>query len=359
MQKKEGDIMAVLDYLKELSTAEGISGREDRIRTIMERELKKYCDEVYTDKFGNLIAKKGNKGPKIMLAAHMDEIGLMVKYIDDKGFLKFTKIGGINDQMLLNQKVIVHTDKGDIVGVLGSKPPHKMKESERNKLIKYEDMFIDIGAKDREDAQNMGVEIGSWISFKSDFDELGNNRISCKAFDDRAGCAVLLEVAKELSEMELNCQIYFVGTVQEEVGLKGARTSAFGINPDVALALDVTICGDHPGIKMEDAPVELGKGPVVGIVDASGRGLITHPKVLDMIKEVSKKYDISVQYEVGEGGTTDATAIHLTRDGIPTGVISVPSRYIHTPVEVIDVADLEETVKLVSSCIKELSIYFP
>jgi endoglucanase len=359
MQKKEGDIMAVLDYLKELSTAEGISGREDRIRTIMERELKKYCDEVYTDKFGNLIAKKGNKGPKIMLAAHMDEIGLMVKYIDDKGFLKFTKIGGINDQMLLNQKVIVHTDKGDIVGVLGSKPPHKMKESERNKLIKYEDMFIDIGAKDREDAQNMGVEIGSWISFKSDFDELGNNRISCKAFDDRAGCAVLLEVAKELSEMELNCQIYFVGTVQEEVGLKGARTSAFGINPDVALALDVTICGDHPGIKMEDAPVELGKGPVVGIVDASGRGLITHPKVLDMIKEVSKKYNISVQYEVGEGGTTDATAIHLTREGIPTGVISVPSRYIHTPVEVIDISDLDETVKLVSSCIKELDTYFP
>jgi endoglucanase len=353
--------MSVIEYLKELTMLEGISGREDRVRITMEKELKKYCDEVYVDKFGNLIARKGNNGPKIMLAAHMDEIGLMVKYIDDRGFLKFTKIGGINDQMLLNQKVIVHTEKGDVVGVLGSKPPHKMKENERNTLIKYEDMFIDIGAKNKEDAQNMGVEIGSWISFKSDFDELGNNRVSCKSFDDRAGCAVLLEVAKEISKMkddELKCQVYFVGTVQEEVGLKGARTSAFGINPDVALALDVTICGDHPGIKMEDAPVELGKGPVVGIVDASGRGLIAHPKVLNMIKEVSKKYDISVQYEVGEGGTTDATAIHLTRAGIPTGVISVPSRYIHTPVEVIDIGDLEETVKLVSSYIKELKTCF-
>jgi len=149
-----------------------------------------------------------------------------------------------------------------------------------------------------------------------------------------------------------------VGTVQEEVGLKGARVSAFKINPDVAIALDVTIAGDHPGIKKEDAPVDLGKGPVVGIVDASGRGLIAHPKVLDMIKAVSEKYKIDVQWEVGEGGTTDATAIHLTREGIPTGVISVPARYIHTPVEVIDKRDLEKTVELVYNCIKEVNNFF-
>ncbi|MDK2789637.1 MAG: hypothetical protein PWP15_144 [Methanothermococcus sp.] len=353
-----GDYMSVLTHLKILSLERGISGREDRIRNYMEKELQTSCDEVFTDKFGNLIAKKGNKGPKIMIAAHMDEIGLMVKYIDDKGFLKFTKIGGINDQMLLNQKVVVHGSKGDIIGVLGSKPPHKMKESERNKLIKYEDMFIDIGAKNREEAIEMGVEIGTWISFKAEFDSLGKDRITCKSFDDRAGCAVLLETMNQIKDMDLNCQVYAVGTVQEEVGLKGAKTSAFGINPDVAIALDVTICGDHPGIKMEDAPVELGKGPVACIVDASGRGLITHPKVLKMIKEVSQKNKIPVQYEVGEGGTTDATAIHLTRDGIPTGVISVPTRYIHTPVEVMDVNDLEKTVELIVSCIKEVDKYF-
>jgi len=351
--------MGVLEYLKELSLAEGISGREDNVRSIMERELKKYCEEVFTDRFGNLIARMGDRGPKLMLAAHMDEIGLMVKYIDEKGFLRFIKVGGINDQMLLNQKVIVHTEDGKrIVGVLGSKPPHKMKEEERNKMIKYEDMFIDIGAKNREDAKKMGVNIGAWATFKAEFDILGNNRVTCKAFDDRVGCTILLEVARRLKKEDLNCQVYFVGTVQEEVGLKGARTSAFRINPDVAIALDVTICGDHPGIKMEEAPIELGKGPVACIVDSEGRGLIAHRDVLRMIEDVSKRYNIPVQYEVGEGGTTDGTAIHLTREGIPTGVISVPARYIHTPVEVIDLSDLENAVELIVRCIGEVDKYF-
>ena len=186
--------MGVVEYLKKLAEEKGISGREDRVRELMKKELEPMVDVIYVDKFGNLIARKGDKGPKIMIAAHMDEIGLMVKYIDEKGFLKFTKIGGINDQMILNQKVVVHGNKGDIIGVLGSKPPHKMKESERNKLIKYEDMFIDIGAESREEAIEMGVEIGTWVTFKSEFNELGKNRFTCKAFDDRAGCAVLLEV---------------------------------------------------------------------------------------------------------------------------------------------------------------------
>ncbi|BAP61406.1 M42 family metallopeptidase [Methanococcus maripaludis] len=350
--------MSTLDYLKILATEKGISGREDNVREYMKKELEKYCDSIETDKFGNLIAKKGSTGPKIMIASHMDEIGLMVKYIDDKGFLKFTKIGGINDQMLLNQKVIVHGNNGDIVGVLGSKPPHKMKESERNKLISAEHMFIDIGAKNREEAEKMGVEIGTAMSFKSEFDKLGGNVVSCKSFDNRAGCAVVLKTMELLKDVDLKCQVYAVGTVQEEVGLKGAKTSAFGINPDVAFALDVTICGDHPGIKLEDAPVELGKGPVATIVDASGRGIITHPTVLRMVRDVAKEDEIPVQYEVGEGGTTDATAIHLTRDGIPTGVISVPSRYIHTPVEVIDTEDLEKTTELVVACIKKVHEYF-
>ncbi len=345
----------IIKYLKLLSESEGISGREDSVKEIMKIEFEKYCDNVYEDRFGNLIGKIGNGNKKIMVAAHMDEIGLMVKYIDDKGFLKFVKIGGINDQMLLNQKVVVHTEKGKLMGVLGSKPPHKMKDNERNKLIKSEDMFIDIGAKDKEDAINMGVNIGSWITFKSDFTELSNNRVSCKAFDDRVGCAILIMLSKELSKIKdnLNCEVYLVGTVQEEVGLKGAKTSAFGIYPDVALALDVTICGDHPGIKLEDAPVELGKGPVVCIVDASGRGLIADKKVLDTIKKVSEENGIKVQYEVGEGGTTDGTAIHLSRDGIPTGVISVPARYIHTPIEVIDLKDVEDTLNLIKSFIIE------
>ncbi|MCS3901576.1 M42 family metallopeptidase [Methanococcus voltae] len=361
--------MSTLDYLKDLATEKGISGNEDNVRNYMRKELEKYADEIYEDNFGNLIAKKGTKGPKIMIATHMDEIGLMVKYIDDKGFLKFVKIGGINDQMLLNQKVVVHTTKGDIIGVLGSKPPHKMDESERNKLIKSDLMFIDVGASNREEAEAMGVEIGTPMSFRTDFDTLGDKRITCKSFDNRAGCAVLLEAMKQISESNekdgIECQFYAVGTVQEEVGLKGAKTSAFGINPDVAFALDVTICGDHPGIKLEDAPVEMGKGPVITIADAAGRGILVSGKVLKMMREINKKVvegktetEIPVQYEVGDGGTTDATAIHLTRDGIPTGVVSVPSRYIHTPVEVIEIEDLENTTKLIIKCLENVHNYF-
>ena len=159
--------MSVVEYLKKLSTLHGISGREDSVREFMKKELEKFCDSVEIDNLGNLIAKRGNSGKKIMIAAHMDEIGLMVKYIDDNGFLKFTKIGGIYDPTILNQKVVVHGSKGDLIGVLGSKPPHRMKEEEKTKIIKYEDMFIDIGAESREEAIEMGVNIGTWVSFLS------------------------------------------------------------------------------------------------------------------------------------------------------------------------------------------------
>jgi len=196
--------MSVVEYLKKLSKLHGISGREDSVREFMKKELEKYCDSVEIDNFGNLIAKRGNKGKKIMIAAHMDEIGLMVKYIDDNGFLKFTKIGGIYDPTILNQKVVVHGSKGDLIGVLGSKPPHRMKEEEKTKIIKYEDMFIDIGAESREEAIEMGVNIGTWVSFLSEVYDLGKNRLTGKAFDDRVGCAVLLEVMKRLSEEDID-----------------------------------------------------------------------------------------------------------------------------------------------------------
>ncbi len=346
----------IVEYLKNLSKLSGISGREDNVRNYMAEEFKKYCENVEIDKFGNVIGKIG-KGKKVMIAAHIDEIGLMVKYIDDNGFLKFTKIGGIYDPTILNQKVVVHGNNGDLIGVLGSKPPHRMKEEEKNKIIKYEDMFIDIGAESREEAEDMGVEIGTPVSFLVEVHDLGKNRLTGKAFDDRVGCAILLELARNLSKEDLDCELYLVGTVQEEVGLKGARVSAFKINPDIALAIDVTIAGDHPGIKKEDAPVELGKGPVVDIADASGRGLIAHPRVLKYIREIAIERDIKIQLEVGEGGTTDGTAIHLTREGITTGVISVPARYIHTPVEVIDKRDLEETYKLIYYFIKDIKKY--
>ncbi|OEC84869.1 MULTISPECIES: M42 family metallopeptidase [Methanobacterium] len=336
--------------LEKLSNAAGVSGFEENIREIITDEVKDYVDEIETDNLGNLImVKKGKEnGKKIMLAAHMDEIGLMVRYIDKDGFIKFSKIGGINDQMLLNQEVYIYTDNGKVLGVLGSKPPHRMKAAERKKAVEYENMFIDIGAKDKEEAEKI-VNVGDVATIKREFSTLRGSIVAGKAFDNRVGCLVLIEVMKRIKS---DATIYAVGTVQEEVGLKGAKTSAFKINPDLAIALDVTISGDHPGIKEDEAPAKLGGGPAIILTDASGRGIITHSKVKKLLIEAAEREEIPYQLEVSEGGTTDATAIHLTREGIPTGVLSAPTRYIHTPVEVVDLDDVENTIKLLVAALE-------
>ena len=335
----EIEVKTMKDLLEKLSNAPGISGFEDEVRDLMITELKDYVDEIEVDQLGNLIARKNGKpnGRKIMLAAHMDEIGLMVRYIDKKGFIKFSKIGGINDQMLLNQSVYIQSSQGNVTGVIGSKPPH-------------ENMFIDIGAKDKEEAEEL-VSVGDPIIIKQEFEELRNGLVMGKALDNRVGCATLIEVLKKA---ETDATVYGVGTVQEEVGLKGAKTSAFSINPDMALALDVTISGDHPGIKEDEAPSMAGKGPAIILTDASGRGLITPSKVKDLLISTAKEEEIPYQVEVSDGGTTDATSIHLTRAGIPTGVISPASRYIHTPVSVVNLDDVENAVKLILAVLKKI-----
>lgn len=341
-----------MELMKELSLTPGVSGSEEKIAEIIERELKDTVDSIERDTMGNLIAtKKGEKkAPTIMLAAHMDEIGLMVSYIDDKGYLKFTTIGGINDQMLMNQTVVVHGSKGDVVGVIGSKPPHVTKPEERNKVIKASDMFIDIGACSKEDAEEM-VSVGDVITFKSWFEEFPNDLIMGKALDNRVGCYVMMEVLKRV---DTRATVYGVGTVQEEVGLKGAKTSAFKLDPDMAIALDVTLSGDHPGIKPEEAPVVMGKGPALVLADASGRGILTAKSIKEMLMKSGDENDIDYQLEVSDGGTTDGTAIHLTKEGIATGVLSVPTRYIHTTVSVCSMKDIESTIQLITTAINNL-----
>lgn len=338
--------------MKKLSDVSGISGFEEDVAKIIEEELKNCTDSIETDALGNIIAfKKGKKNAtKVMLAAHMDEIGLMVKYIDDNGFIGFSKVGGINDQMLLNQTVYIQTSNEKVYGVIGSKPPHVTKPEERKKVTEHSDMFIDIGAKDKEEALEM-ISIGDPIIFNHTYAELPNNLISGKALDNRIGCLIMIEVMKRI---KTDANVYGVGTVQEEVGLKGAKTSAFKINPDMALALDVTLSGDHPGIKESEAPVVIGKGPAVILSDASGRGIITPAKIKNWLIDTSKKHELKIQLEVSEGGTTDATAIHLTREGIATGVVSVPTRYIHSPVSVASLDDIEDTINLLVNAINDL-----
>ncbi|MDD1701459.1 MAG: M42 family metallopeptidase [Methanoregula sp.] len=339
----------VKELLKKLSNAHGVSGSEGSVFSVIKKELKGCVDEITEDPMGNLIAVKHGNKTKVMLAAHMDEIGLMVKYIDEKGFLRFVTLGGWYAPTLYNQRVIVHGTKGDRMGVIGGKPPHMMDEDERKKGVKTDDMFIDVGAKNRDDAGEMGIEVGTPVTIDREFTELANNRVTGKAFDNRAGCTMLI---KTMQKMKSPFTVYAVFTVQEEVGLKGAKTSAYTIDPDWAVATDVTIPGDHPGIDMKDAAVEMGKGPVVTIVDAAGRGLIADRKVVQWLKDAATKNNIPVQFEVGNGGTTDATSIHLTRGGIPSTTLSPPTRYIHSPVEVLDIGDLEAGVELLVAALK-------
>jgi endoglucanase len=339
----------VKELLRKLSNAHGVSGSEGSVFAVIKKELKGYVDEITEDSMGNLIAVKHGNKSKVMLAAHMDEIGLMVKYIDDKGFLRFITLGGWYAPTLYNQRVIIHGTKGDRIGVIGGKPPHMMDDEERKKGVKPDEMFIDVGAQNRDEVADIGIEIGTPITIDREFAELSNNRVTGKAFDNRAGVAMLI---KTMQKMKSPFTVYAVFTVQEEVGLKGAKTSAFTINPDWAIATDVTIPGDHPGIEMRDAAIEMGKGPVITIVDSSGRGLIANRKVVQWLKNAAESHDIPVQVEVGTGGTTDATSIHLTRGGIPSTTISPPARYIHSPVEVMDLRDIEGGVNLLVAALK-------
>ena len=339
----------VKELLEKLSNAHGVSGSEGSVLSVIKKELKDYVDEIREDAMGNLIAiRRGNKF-KVMLAAHMDEIGLMVKYIDDKGFVRFVALGGWYAPTLYNQRVVLHGSKGKCFGVIGGKPPHMMDDEERKKGVKVDDMFIDVGASNRAEVIQLGIDIGTPVTIDREFTALSNDRVTGKAFDNRAGVVMLI---KTLKEVESPFTIYGVFTVQEEVGLKGARTSAFALDPDCAIATDVTIPGDHPGMEMKDAAVEMGKGPVITIVDSSGRGLIANRKVVKWLKDAAEANNIPVQVEVGSGGTTDATAIHLTKGGIPSTTLCIPSRYIHSPVEVLDLRDIEAAVDLLVAALK-------
>jgi len=347
--------MTLAETLEKLSNACGIAGREEEVRKLMKTFLKPHVDEVKEDKLGNVIGiKKGKKNaPKIMLAAHMDEIGLLIKTISKEGFLQFTKIGGIDDRILLAQKVIVYTEKGPLHGIIGSKPPHIQKEEERKKVLAYDELFIDIGAESQEQAKKMGVKIGDAVGFDVKFAKISKNIVIGKAFDDRIGCAVMIEAMKRLEKTE--CTIYAVGTVQEEVGLRGATTAAFGIYPDVGIALDVTVAGDVPGVRETEAPVKFKKGPAIEIADA---GLIAHPKVLRLLIDAAEESKIPYQLESGLAGSTDAARISLTREGVPSGVISVPTRYIHSPTSMLSLEDAENAVRLTVAAIQKIPKHF-
>ncbi|HZJ39781.1 MAG TPA: M42 family metallopeptidase [Thermoleophilia bacterium] len=332
--------------LRLFADAHGVSGHEGAVASLLVAELEPLVDEVSTDAMGNVVGTKTGPGPSIMIAAHMDEIGFMVKYIDESGFLRFVPLGGWFDQMVLGQRVLVHGTKGALTGVIGAKPPHIMDDEERKKIVKIKEMFIDIGAIDADDAAALGVEIGSPVTLDRTMATLANGFVTGKSFDNRAGVVMMIAAMQRLKGKKCKATVHAVGTVQEEVGLKGARTSAFSLDPDAAIIADVTVPGDHPGVTKEQRHVMTGKGPVLTVVDSDGRGVIVPKKILNWLRESADSAKIPYQLDVGSGGTTDATAIHLTKKGVPSGVVSIATRYIHAPIEVLSLKDIDQGADL-------------
>jgi putative aminopeptidase FrvX len=343
-----------LQMLKELTDANGVPGNEREPREVMKKHIESLSDEVMYDNLGSLIAvKKGNaEGPKIMVAGHLDEIGFMVTRIDDKGFLYFQTVGGWWEQVMLAQRVNVMTRNGNIMGVIGSKPPHILPAEQRKKSVDKKDMFIDIGASSREEAMEWGVKPGDSVVPICEFTVMNNEKmLMAKAWDNRIGCAIAIEVLRKLKGEAHPNTVYGVGTVQEEVGLRGATTATNMIKPDIGFAVDVGIAGDTPGVSDKDAQSKMGKGPQIIMYDAS---MVGHKGLRDFVTDTADENNIPYQFDSIAGGGTDSGKIHLTANGVPALSITIATRYIHTHAAILHRDDFENAVNLIVEVIKKL-----
>lgn len=342
-----------IQLLEELVNVAGISGFESGVREVIRHHLEAITS-IEVDNLGSIIARK--KGtldkPRIMIAGHMDEVGLLVSFISKDGFIKFQPIGGWWDQVMLAQRVIIRGSKGDVPGVIGSKPPHLLSPEERKKIVEMKEMFVDVGASSDQDVKDMGIRPGDPIVVVSPFTRMKKDTMLMgKAMDDRVGCAVFVEVIKRLKDTDHPNTVFGVGTVQEEVGLRGAKTSAELVNPDVAFVAEVSIAGDTPGVAEHEAQAKLGKGPSIVVLDGS---LIPNTKLRDLVVETAEENNIPHQFQAGIRGGTDGGRIHLHGIGVPSLVIGVPTRYIHSHVGVINHDDFENAVKLLVEVIKKI-----
>lgn len=348
-------IDSTLELLRELTEAPGISGYEQEVREIIRRHLQGIT-VIEQDRLGSIVCRKDGqaKKPRIMLAGHMDEIGFVVKLITEEGFIKFSPIGGWWGHVMLAQRVVIKTRKGDVVGIIGSKPPHILSEEERKKLQEPKDMYIDVGATSIVEVKELGIRPGDPIVPICPFTILGTGKTYlAKAFDDRVGCALFIEVIKNLMQTEHPNTVYGVGTVQEEVGLRGARTSSWVVEPDVGLTLEVGVAGDVPDVKKDDAQGRLGKGPVIVIRDGS---MVPNLRLRDLFIDTAEKLEIPYQFDILERGGTDSGAIHLHRRGVPNLVIAVPTRHIHSHAGIIYRDDFDHAVKLITAVIQKLDM---
>ncbi|MCL6573445.1 MAG: M42 family metallopeptidase, partial [Bacillus sp. (in: Bacteria)] len=317
-----------LTMLKELTDAFGIPGNEREVREVMKKYIAPFADEVTTDGLGSLIAKKVGLagGPKIMVAGHLDEVGFMITQIDEKGFLRFQTVGGWWGQVMLAQRVTIVTKKGEITGIIGSKPPHILSAEARKKPVEIKDMFIDIGASSLDEVKEWGVQPGDMVVPYFEFTVMNNEKmLLAKAWDNRIGCAIAIDVMKQLQGVDHPNEVYGVGTIQEEIGSRGAQTSASKIEPDIGFAVDVGIAGDTPGISEKEAMGKMGKGPQIILYDAT---LVSHKGLREYITDLADELNIPYQFDAIPGGGTDAGPIHITHNGVPSLAITIATRYI-------------------------------
>jgi putative aminopeptidase FrvX len=342
---------ATQNFLKELVEAHGAPGFENQVATVMESYLKG-LGPMSRDRLGSFICeKKGSSaGPKVMLAGHLDEVGFMVKSVTKEGFVRFLPLGGWWGHVVLGQRLIIKTRAGDVVGVVGSKPPHELMDEDRKKVLEVRQMYIDVGAtSDWDVRKKLDIRPGDPILPDSSFTVMANrNLLLAKAWDNRIGCALAAETAKRLKGVAHPNTVYAVATVQEEVGLRGAQTSAFKVQPDVGIALDVGIAHDTPGTEGDE---KLGGGPLIVVYDSS---CIPNRALLDLVVDTAKKLKMTLQFESVERGGTDAGRIHVNAEGVPSISMGVPARYIHSHVSIIDQRDFEATVRLLVAVVKRL-----
>ncbi len=323
--------------LKKLCEADGVSGCEDQVRRIILEKIRPLADEVTVDTMGNVIAlKKADSSKRVMLCAHMDEVGLIISGITEKGYLKFKTVGGIDPRVLISKRVRIGKDK--IPGVIGIKAIHLQTKEERETVPKIKELFIDIGASSEKEAKKH-ISLGDYAAFDTDFDEFGRGRIKAKAIDDRAGCAVLVELMKKSCMYDT----YFCFTVQEEVGLRGAQIAAHRIRPDIALILESTTCSDVHGCEEKDYVTELGGGVAVSFMDMR---TIADKQFYKWLFDEGKKSGVNVQLKRAAAGGNDAGAVHISGTGVKTASLSIPCRYLHSPASVASLSDIEDMQKL-------------
>ncbi|MGE7915406.1 M42 family metallopeptidase [Lysinibacillus xylanilyticus] len=344
-----------LQMFKDLTDANGIAGNERAPREVMKKYIAPFADSVETDNLGSVIAKKvgDENGPKIMVAGHLDEVGFMVTQIDDKGFIKFQTVGGWWSQVMLAQRVTITTRKGEeIIGVIGSKPPHILPADVRNKVVDIKDMFIDVGAASKDEVLDWGVRPGDMVTPYFEFNVMKNEKyLLAKAWDNRIGCAIAIDVMKALKNEKHPNILYSVGNVQEEVGLRGAKTATHKIQPDIGFAVDVGVAGDTPGVTAKESTSKMGAGPQIVVYDAS---MVSHRGLREFVLDVADEHNIPYQFEAMAGGGTDAGSIHVTANGVPALSIGIATRYIHSHAGILHREDYDNAVKLMVEVIKKL-----